>query len=588
MDQIVGQDQAVEIVRLAARQRRFVLLIGDPGTGKSMLGAAMSELLEVGELDDILVFSNPDNRVLPLVQTLPAGEGRKIVEESKSHRKRSQLSIQYFFWVSSAATLLIGLFYMMKNGQVLYGVAGLFFAIGWFLVKRFFHPEQVVEIPKILVDNGGRKTAPFVDATGFHSGALLGDVRHDPYQSGGAETPPHELIEAGAIHKAHKGVLFIDEASALSEDSQHYLLTAIQEKRLPITGRSIGSSGAMVHTEPVPCDFVLVLAGNREDVDKIHPALRSRIRGYGYEIFTADQMPDTEENRDRLARFVAQEVAKDGKIPHFTFGAVSRIIEEGRRRAGDRGRISLRLRELGGLVRASGDVAVSLGSRLVEPEHVEKAREIGELFHSKMVEQLALKTTGSPSDGEREGRIHFVGTLQPQKYFPASLTIFPSKVPSGGKPKLITRAFDGEDREYLWNMVKTILSERLGLDIADSDLFMDTPTSLFQTPVTDLALPVAVATYARVSGIVLPPDLAVVGHLRIDGTVAGVEFAEMKIGDLGRSGMNTILIPEANENDLSGLWKGEGGKEPRIISLDRIEKLPDWIKTVIPESKKKP
>jgi hypothetical protein len=36
----------------------------------------------------------------------------------------------------------------------------------------------------------------------------------------------------------------------------------------------------------------------------MHPALRSRIRGYGYEIYMESTMPDTETNRMKLVRFV--------------------------------------------------------------------------------------------------------------------------------------------------------------------------------------------------------------------------------------------------------------------------------------------
>ena len=56
-------------------------------------------------------------------------------------------------------------------------------------------------IPKVL--------APFIDGTGSHAGALLGDVRHDPFQRVRAETPAHDRVEVGAIHRAHGGVLFI-------------------------------------------------------------------------------------------------------------------------------------------------------------------------------------------------------------------------------------------------------------------------------------------------------------------------------------------------------------------------------------------
>ena len=44
VDQVIGQENGVEIVRKAAEQRRHVMLIGDPGTGKSMLARSISEL----------------------------------------------------------------------------------------------------------------------------------------------------------------------------------------------------------------------------------------------------------------------------------------------------------------------------------------------------------------------------------------------------------------------------------------------------------------------------------------------------------------------------------------------------------------
>ena len=142
-------------------------------------------------------------------------------------------------------------------------------------------------------------------------------------------------------------------------ESQQSLLTAIQERRFSVSGRSLGSSGAMVRSDAVPCDFIVVLAGNMQDVKKMHPALRSRVRGYGYEIYMKEMMPDTADNRDKLAQFVAQEVRKDGKIPHFSPEAVDTIIAEAQGRAGTPGQLTSRLRELGGLVRAAGDLATT-------------------------------------------------------------------------------------------------------------------------------------------------------------------------------------------------------------------------------------
>jgi len=173
---------------------------------------------------------------------------------------------------------------------------------------------EKAKVPKLIVDNFKRKIAPFNDATGAHAGALLGDVLHDPFQTGGLGTPAHERVVAGMIHKSNMGVLFIDEIATLQPSTQQDLLSAIQERKHAITGQSERSAGAMVRTEPVPCDFILVAAGNPESIKHMHPALRSRIRGYGYECYMNETMPDTEKNREKLAVFVAQEIIKDKKI----------------------------------------------------------------------------------------------------------------------------------------------------------------------------------------------------------------------------------------------------------------------------------
>ena len=72
--QVLGQDNAVNIIKKAASQRRNCLLIGTPGTGKSMLGQALAELLPVIKQKDVLVLPNPADEDNPRVRTIAAGK----------------------------------------------------------------------------------------------------------------------------------------------------------------------------------------------------------------------------------------------------------------------------------------------------------------------------------------------------------------------------------------------------------------------------------------------------------------------------------------------------------------------------------
>src|SRR3989338_942955 len=81
VDQIIAQDRAVSIIKKAARQQRHVLLIGSPGTGKSLISQALAELLPAQKLKDILAFHNPQDETNPIVKTVSAGKGRDLVNK---------------------------------------------------------------------------------------------------------------------------------------------------------------------------------------------------------------------------------------------------------------------------------------------------------------------------------------------------------------------------------------------------------------------------------------------------------------------------------------------------------------------------
>ncbi len=550
VDQVIGQDKAVRIIQKAALQRRNVLLIGEPGTGKSMLGHALAELLPKERLEDILCVANLKNPNNPKIITMPAGEGKLHVELSLEKARKSEGFKQMLAFIIPLSIILIAIFYSRGNIDTI--LLSILVALFAFMVISQMRLRSEILVPKLLVDNSHSDMAPFIDATGAHAGALLGDVRHDPFQSGGLGTPPHERVEVGLIHRAHRGVLYIDEIGTLHIKTQQQLLTAIQEKKFQITGQSELSSGAMVRTDPVPCDFILVAAGNMETVRNMHPALRSRIRGQGYEIYMETTMPDTLDNRRKIARFVAQEVVKDKHIPHFTKRAVEEIIVEARRRAGRKNRLTLMLRDLGGLIRAAGDLAIERNKNYVTEQEVRDAKVLARTLEHQATDQLVSKRKEYNlivTEGAKVGRVNGLAVYGPDSgiVIPIEAEIAPASSSREGKI-IATGQLRIIAREAVQN-VSALVKKFLGHDITNYDIHVQF-VSTYGVEGDSASIAVASAVISAIENAPIRQDTAMTGSLSVRGEVLPVGGVTAKVEGAIEAGIKRVLLPEQNVPDL--------------------------------------
>ncbi len=438
LERVIGQDEAVRLAKIAAHQRRHLLLVGVPGTGKSMIAQALAAHLPLPD-QQLYVVSNPEYPERPFIQK----KTREEVEDENKHSmvKKEKLISPVDAPVNVAETLgyrcskcgtyspknltvcpncnnykgqkgspkvatidlqnnmgnfMQGLEDMLKatlttiggdknkiqttrvvNGKeevVVYEGAGAKIRVLDQKALEERRDKEKASPKKVLIS---LKRNTFVMATGASETELLGDVRHDPYGGHkGLGTPPYERVVPGAIHEAHEGVLFIDELPHLGH-LQRFILTAMQEKVFPISGRNPQSAGASVKVDSVPCDLVFVGACNIQDLHHIISPLRSRITGSGYEVLVETTMPDNEKNRARFIQFIAQEVRMDGRIPHVNKSGINVLLKEARKKAlqhdGKKKSITLRLREMGGMIRAAGDIAIYEEAKTIGKKHVDAA-----------------------------------------------------------------------------------------------------------------------------------------------------------------------------------------------------------------------
>ncbi|GAA0288967.1 ATP-dependent protease LonB [Halobacterium noricense] len=571
VDQVIGQSEARDIILRAAKQHRHVMMIGSPGTGKSMLAKAMSHLLPKESLQDVLVYNNPDDSNEPKVRTVPAGKGEQIVEAHQEEaRKRNQMR-SFLMWI---IILLVVGYALLIAHQPLLGVlaAGVIY-----LAFRYTDRGGDAMVPKLLINNADSQTAPFEDATGAHAGALLGDVRHDPFQSGGMGTPSHERVEAGSIQKSHNGVLFIDEINTLDVRSQQKLMTAIQEGAFSITGQSERSSGAMVQTEPVPCDFIMVASGNMDAMENMHPALRSRVRGYGYEVYMDDTIEDTPEMRRKFARFVAQEVERDGQLPHFDADAVRELILEAKRRAGRKDHLTLELRDLGGLVRVAGDIASSKGNEFTTRDDVlqakKRSRSIEQQFVDNYIERRKDYELGT-SQEEAVGRVNGLAVMGGDSgiMLPVMAEITPAQSQEEGR--IYATGQLKEMAEEAVENVSAIIKKFSDENMSEKDVHIQFVQAGEGGVDGDSAsITVATAVISALEDIPIAQDLAMTGSLSVRGDVLPVGGVTHKIEAAAKAGCTRVIIPKANEQDV--MIEDEYKDQIEIIPVSHISEVLD-------------
>lgn len=366
---------------------------------------------------------------------------------------------------------------------------------------------------------------------------LIGSV-HDPiYQGAGAYGQAGiPKPKAGAVTKAHGGVLFIDEIGELHPMQLNRLLKVLEDRKVMFESSYYSSDDKnipphihKIFREGLPADFRLVGATTRSPED-IPPAIRSRCVEVYFKPLSAENIKMISQNAADKGGF-QMDKGCDELISHYA--------ENGR--------------DAVNIVQIAGSVALSEGRRNIArcdvewviesgrySPHIEK--KAGEFSEVGVVNGLAVSGHGSGLVMEIEatalrcdigkGNMTVTGIVEEEEL--------------DGRGQKLKRS---STASAAVQNIKTVFKNMFMLDLDDYNVHINFPGGM---PVDGPSAGISMfsAVYSAISGVPFPKDIAMTGEISIMGKVKPVGGVASKVEAAVKAGMKKVIIPSANYQEM--------------------------------------
>lgn len=447
VERVVFQERAKMAIRKVAQEKGHILMVGRPGTGKSMLASMFQRILDqsLGDYlrpkDSVLAFPGKDGNHIRLGYESPEVAERVIqalaaaIDDAAAGRHfslreliRPLRRVRRGLLLGTGVLVMGGLWWpALLAGAAITGIGAIFI----FLQESQHRVQEKIQreasggrpisvkhlqdlVPVILYDPR-REPELMTRVTEPSARNMKGGFRHDPYQSGALQTPPHKRAYLGA--HATAPIIFIDELKTLMRVGyMAELLEVMQEKRYLLEGGIGTGSGAADKSENyLKADNIIVACCNHDTVRHLQEdgdgAFLSRIEDKGEIIHMESAVAETDTSVRQVVQYIKQEIENLGvelgrvwntvrqregdervrqrcaeifgrplpedfrlSIREFSARACMEVVKELRCRASD-GKLSTILRPINGIIKAAEFEAMVENSPLVEPAHVRRAQE---------------------------------------------------------------------------------------------------------------------------------------------------------------------------------------------------------------------
>ena len=209
------------------------------------------------------------------------------------------------------------------------------------------------------------------------------------------------------------------------------------------------------------------------------------------------------------------------------------------------------------MVRIAGDLASEEGADLVGAQHITRARAIAKPLEQQVADRYLERQSEYAmlvNRGTRVGRINGLAVLGADSglsdfsgvVLPVEAMVTPAQGRSG--QVIATGGLSDMAKESVTN-ISAVVKKLTGKDIKDFDLHVQFPGT-HNVDGDSASITMATAIISAFEGVPIEQNLAMTGSLSVRGEVLPIGGVTAKIEAAAKAGIETIIIPRANLQDV--------------------------------------
>ena len=263
----------------------------------------------------------------------------------------------------------------------------------------------------LFVDNSSLEGAPVIMDSNYSYQNIFGKLEYENYY--GSLKTDYTMLKPGLLQMANGGYIIFQAKDLLANGICYEALKkALRIKELSIENTADQRSAMVMISlkpEPIPLDVKVIMVGN-DTIYQSLLAMDSDFRKlFKVKVEFAEDAPITQENMDKLARFV-HGFCEQEELPHLDKGAVAKIVEYSSKLSGEQDKLSTRFTEIAQVVGEAATWAQMDKKKLVTAEYIDMALkeriERVKKYDSKYMEMIKENTLLIDTSGSQVGQIN--------------------------------------------------------------------------------------------------------------------------------------------------------------------------------------